>query len=131
MTACPLPLSTPVPPSPSVSRSLIDVANIAVAYLWNASSRKYKSREFYRICGAMAFVQLHMLIFLSLVGRTARKEKDSQGSGQEENYLYAAVRKCYNDWWEAQGEWPGHILLRAGLGTVDGGWEYNWWWTRR
>lgn len=60
----------------------------------------------FRACGAMVLMQLHMLTLLSLVGRTTRKEKDSQGSCQEENYLYAAVRKCYNDWWEAQGEWP-------------------------
>lgn len=40
-----------------------------------------------------------------VIGRSPRKEKDPQGSCQEENHLYAAVRKCYNDWWEAQGEW--------------------------
>lgn len=54
-----------------------------------------------------------------VIGRTPRKEKDAQGSREEENHLYAAIRECHNDWWETQGEWAVCFLLRAGLGTVQ------------
>ena len=36
-------------------------------------------------------------------GRTARKEENTKGSGEEEDYIHEAVRERYDDGWEEEG----------------------------
>lgn len=74
---------------------------------------------FFRTCRATILVQRHLanhFFPFSLAGRTSRKEKDAQGSREEEDNLHAPVRERYNDWREAQSELARMaFLLRGGL----------------